>query len=155
MVLTEAIEFLVPILFIFTFTIAYLGPNYDKIGNVGLDYWLFVKIPDLVDYLTAAFYMACLDALSIMISIPLLWTLCRINLFHSVIECARKYGKMIILFHVLILNLVSKHEVPRLYHRSILFLQYVLLVFLETIIYIKDLYPFLKENFLGDNISQF
>ena len=119
LVLTEAIEFLVPILFIFTFTIAYLGPNYDKIGNVGLDYWLFVKIPDLVDYLTAAFYMACLDALSIMISIPLLWTLCRINLFHSAIECARNYGKMIVLFHVLILNLVSKFKVSRLHWRNI------------------------------------
>ena len=119
LVLSEAIEFLVPVLFIFTFTIAYWGPNYDKIGNVGLDYWLFVKIDDLVEYLTAAFYMACLDALSIMISIPLLWTLCRINLLHTAIESVKTYGKLIVLYHVLILNYVIEFKIHSPYRWSI------------------------------------
>ena len=44
LVLNETIEILVPLAFIVSYATAFYGPNYDKLGSVGCNYWTFQKV---------------------------------------------------------------------------------------------------------------
>ena len=106
LVLNETVEFVVPMLFIITFSITFYGPNATIIGNVRNDYWQYQKVNDIKQYLTGAFKMTLIDALSGVISMILLRIFCNVNGFNLYIKVFRKYGLLLAINSVLAMNQV-------------------------------------------------
>ena len=94
LILGEAIECIVPMIFMGGFSIAFYGPNYDKLGNVGFDYFQYTKVTDILDYLNGALYMTSIDVTCSIITILLLWFGAGINMVKESVEVAKKYGKI-------------------------------------------------------------
>ena len=94
LILGEAIECIVPMIFMGGFSIAFYGPNYDKLGNVGFDYFQYTKVTDILDYLNGALYMTSIDVTCSITAIVLLWFGAGINMVKESVEVAKKYGKI-------------------------------------------------------------
>ena len=63
LIINEATEFLVPLLYTMAFAIAYIGPNAANLGNIGIDYWRYEIIDDLLAYFNGAILMTIVDAM--------------------------------------------------------------------------------------------
>lgn len=91
LILNEFVEVLVPVAFLGTYCIAYFGPNYDKIGNVGCKVWRFKRIERLQESLFPVAEMALIDTGSVILAgISLRW-FCKINLWYEYCLTIRKY----------------------------------------------------------------
>ena len=62
--IAEMVEFVVPLVYLICFCIAYFGPNAKLIGNVGNDYWQYVKIKDVDHTITNICLFFFIDLLS-------------------------------------------------------------------------------------------
>ena len=103
LILAEGMECIIPVIFIAGFAIAFYGPNYDELGNVGFDYFHYVKITDIWDFSKRAFYMTCIDVSFSIFSIVVLWFFARINMVKESVNLIKKYGKMTIWFLMIML----------------------------------------------------
>ena len=106
LILNETVEFVVPMLFMITFAIAFYGPNATIIGNVRNDYWQYQKVDDIKQYLTGAFKMTLIDALSGVMSLILLRVFCNLNGLNLYINVFRKYGLLLAFNITLAMNRV-------------------------------------------------
>ena len=91
LVLNETIEVLVPLAFIASYTIAFYGPNYDKLGSLGCSYWTFQRVEDLPAFLKPVLFMEVIDFGTALISGILLWKFCRINILKEYCMTIRRY----------------------------------------------------------------
>ena len=107
LILGEAMECLIPVIFMGGFAIAFYGPNYDKLGNVGFDYFQYTKVTDILDYLKGALYMTSIDVTCSITAIVLLWFGAGINMVKESVEVAKKYGKITSWFLIVCLIRVS------------------------------------------------
>ena len=103
LILAEGMECIIPVIFIAGFAIAFYGPNYDELGNVGFDYFHYVKITDIWDFSKRAFYMTCIDVSFSIFSIVVLWVFARINMVKESVSLIQRYGKMTIWFLMIML----------------------------------------------------
>ena len=90
LILGEAMECVIPMIFMCDFAIAFYGPNYDKLGNVGFDYFQYTKVTDILGYLKGALYMTSIDVTCSITAILLLWFGAGINMVKESVEVARK-----------------------------------------------------------------
>ena len=79
LIVNELTEFLVPHVFIIAFFIAYEGPNAGIIGNVQNNYWQYHKVENLKSYAFDLILMTVIDVSSAIVSITLVWKLCKID----------------------------------------------------------------------------
>ena len=79
LIVNELTEFLVPVIFVITFALAFYGPNATFIGNVQNNYWQYQKVQDLSSHVTGILTMTAFDGLSAVISMSLLWIVCKID----------------------------------------------------------------------------
>ena len=107
LILAEAMECIIPVIFIAGFAVAFYGPNYDELGNVGFDYFHYVKVTDILEFLRRAFYMTGIDVAFSIFSIVVLWVFARINMLKESVELVQRYGKMTIWFLMIMLVRVS------------------------------------------------
>ena len=107
LILIETVEFVVPVMFMVTFAITFYGPNAYIIGNVRNDYWQYQKVDNLTSYLTGAFKMTMIDALSGLISLVLLRWFCNINAVLIFIKIIKKYGLLLAFNIILAMNQVK------------------------------------------------
>ena len=91
LVLNETIEILVPLSFIVSYATAFYGPNYDKLGSVGCNYWTFEKVEDINSFLTPVVFMEIVDFGTAVISGILLYRLCRINILKEYVSTIKRY----------------------------------------------------------------
>ena len=91
LVLNETIEVLVPLAFIASYSIAFYGPNYDKLGSLGCSYWTFQRVEDLPAFLKPVLFMEVIDFGTALISGILLWKFCRINILKEYCMTIRRY----------------------------------------------------------------
>ena len=98
LIVAEAVEFLVPLTYIITFTMVYFGPNAKISGNVQNDYWQFVKVDNLLTYFTGALQMTIIDLVSFILSSVLLWKLCNINTLKESKKIIKRYGVLSVIF---------------------------------------------------------
>ena len=91
LILNETIEVLVPLAFIASYTIAFYGPNYDKLGSLGCSYWTFKKVEDLHSFLKPVLFMEMIDFGTAVISGILLWKFCRINILKEYCTTIKRY----------------------------------------------------------------
>ena len=79
LLINEIVEFLTPLIFLITFIIAYYGPNATIIGNVQNNYWQYGCVENLLSYVSVILLMTIVDLSSAVISVCLLWKICKIN----------------------------------------------------------------------------
>ena len=79
LLINEIVEFLTPLIFLITFIIAYYGPNATIIGNVQNNYWQYGCVENLLSYVSVILLMTIVDLSSAVISVCLLWRICKIN----------------------------------------------------------------------------
>ena len=89
---------------------AYFGPNADLLGNIKLAIWHFKNpIDDIETYIYNVGLLFVVDILSLVISCPLFWIYCKINMLKMVKELQRDYWLLMALAEGFILNEVSNH----------------------------------------------
>ena len=91
LILNETFEMIAPISFIGSYLVAFYGPNYQILGNVGCSYWTFEAAENLNALLKTVLIMAFMDSGSAVISGFLLWKFCRINIFWEYCKLIKKY----------------------------------------------------------------
>ena len=69
----ETAEFLAPIIYSITFSMAFYGPNAEITGNIKGDHWTFQKIEDIESFQANLFLMLLIDSTSCIISGFALW----------------------------------------------------------------------------------
>ena len=90
LVLKETIEMIVPFAYIGSFLMAYYGPNYDIMGDVGCTIWKFEKAEGLYS-LISVLEMALFDSVSFVLAGVLLWKYSRINIIQKYCKTIKKY----------------------------------------------------------------
>ena len=84
---------------------AYFGPNADLLGNIKLAIWHFKNpIDDIGTYIYNVGLLFVVDILSLVISCPLIWICCKINMLKMVRELQRDYWLLMALAESFILN---------------------------------------------------
>ena len=79
----ETVEFLTPIIYSLTFSMAYFGPNAEMIGGIKGEFWKFKKIDDMTSFQVNLFKMFAIDFISAIISGLALWRYCSTNFLHE------------------------------------------------------------------------
>ena len=92
LVVSEMIEFMVPILYLLVFISAYYGPNAKLIGNVGNSFWQYTAVQDFRHTIEFIVIFFTIDFSSTVISTFLLWMLCRINLLRVYSALQNEFG---------------------------------------------------------------
>ena len=114
LILNETVEFVVPVMFMVTFAITFYGPNAYIIGNVRNAYWQYQKVDNINLYLTGAFKMTLIDALSGVISSILLRWFCNINAISIFIKVIKEYGLLLAFNIILAMNQVRNRILPEI-----------------------------------------
>ena len=89
--ISEILEFMVPLIFMATFSMAYYGPNSTVLGSVGNDYWHFKKVDNLEKLFIPAMEFMALDLLACFITTILFWKFCRINVLQKLCDILKKF----------------------------------------------------------------
>ena len=80
LVINETVEFLVPIAYCITITMAYYGPSGQVIGNIKNSYWQYSAINNMENTLQWLAIFFLVDFMSFVVSVTLLLVICKINL---------------------------------------------------------------------------
>ena len=91
LMMAEKIEFVIPLLFYFTYIMGYHGPNGDLFGGIRVKIWeqQFPFDPDTVTYWLVIFFL--IDLGSLVVSALLLWVFCRISCIPHYIKISVSY----------------------------------------------------------------
>ena len=104
LVLKEFVGFIVPLTFLFCFTIAFYGPNSDKIGNVRNSYFGYQAVDDFTSHASRIASLFFIDVASAALGSALLWKFCNINVYRGLLALQQEFGDVILinLMHSLI-----------------------------------------------------
>ena len=91
-VLTELIEFLVPLAFLLTFIVSYYGPNSTLIGNVGSSYWQYNAVKDGEQYVKNILIFFFVDFCSGVASAIIFKVFCKINLAKAFVILEKEFA---------------------------------------------------------------
>ena len=92
------------------FAIAYIGPNAANLGNIGIDYWRYEIIDDLLAYFNGAILMTIVDAMVIALTFFVLWKLIKIDVLEKVIEAIKTFGPSAAIYLVNCIIPVTLHS---------------------------------------------
>ena len=81
LVLNEAIEVLVPLVYFATLSMAYFGPNAKLYGGIGNSHWGHVKIENIEAIMVAGMEMFLVDFTSFVVCGVILYYFCKVNLY--------------------------------------------------------------------------
>ena len=107
--LTEIMEFIVPLVYMATFAMAYYGPNSELLGAVRNDYWHYKRVNDLKSLFVPALQFLALDVIGCFLTIVLLWKFCSINAFQMTCQIFKKFWPILTLYISQTLNKVRKN----------------------------------------------
>ena len=110
LVISEMVEFMVPIFYLLVFVAAYYGPNANLIGNIGNSYWQYNAVEDFgktVEFISMFFFI---DSCSVILCTYLLWKYCQINLLRPYVALQKEFGMVFLLNLCYKLNGVSHHD---------------------------------------------
>jgi hypothetical protein len=90
----EIMEFLVPLIYIVTFAMAYYGPNADIIGNIKNSDWTYKAVEDVSDFVGDLFMIFFIDFASCIISGLVLWKFADLNFFEECYKMMKVFWPM-------------------------------------------------------------
>ena len=100
----ELFELLVPLVYILSFVVAYYGPNAEIFGNVKNDYWQYEKVEDLSEKMNILATFILIDSIRGGIFAISLWSTCKLNMFEAYCTLVIKYGIMILVQLMRVMN---------------------------------------------------
>ena len=89
------VEFLTPLAYCLTFTMAFYGANAYIIGGVRFSGWQFVEVKDIGNFLSEAVLMFIADFVCMITSGILLWKFASINVLLEGFQILRLYWPLI------------------------------------------------------------
>ena len=95
LMLDEAVEVMMPIVYGLTILLAYYGPNSAILGNVGCEIWKWQKITNLTMFLTGLFRMFTIDFIALILNGLLLWNYCSVNVMRQLCIDVKSYWPFI------------------------------------------------------------
>ena len=105
----ELIEFIAPLVFLFSLITAYYGPNSMLHGNIGGDFWHFSSIQDINEHVKKLLLYFSADVTSMVVSSILLWQACKINLYKAIVAVEKEFGMVFCLILGSIVTSVGNH----------------------------------------------
>ena len=105
--LNELSEFMVPAVYLMVFNLAYFGPNYSLIGNIGNDYWGKSKISDFEGTLANLVMFFFFDGWSFVLCSLILYFGIRVHLYEACLHLQKEFGLLLSLYIVFQMNHVS------------------------------------------------
>ena len=90
---TELIQFLVPIIFMISFILAYEGKNTDVIGGVKLSLWHYKAVDDIGNFSFNLMVMFMIDISCCIVSACLLWKFLSINVLVELYKLMKMFWK--------------------------------------------------------------
>ena len=109
LIINEIVEFMVPLSYLGCLTVGFYGPNSELIGDIRNGYWQYSPIEDIEHAIIYVLAFFLIDFGSLLISIVLLWTFCRINVLAAFTAIYKEFG---LAFTVQIgLNLTGVREI--------------------------------------------
>ena len=97
LVVKEMVGFLVPIIFLSCFTVAYFGPNSELLGNVRNNYWNYRAVEDYGSYVGKVLMIFFIDVVGMILSSVVLWKTCRINLYRIYSALHEEFGRLFLI----------------------------------------------------------
>jgi hypothetical protein len=107
--LKEYLEVLIPAVYCASFVVAFYGPNYGVLGNIGNEYWQFEKVDSLFQKLSNISIFFIIDALRGILFGLVLWYFCKLNLLDAYGCIIQRYGPLVLFYGSLCLSGVSKN----------------------------------------------
>lgn len=114
LVVSEMVEFMIPIFYLIVFIAAYYGPNANLIGNIGNSYWQYNAVEDVgktVGFVSIFFFI---DFCSVIFCSYLLWKFCQINLLRPYVALQREFGMVFLLNLCYKLNGVRQYDIKHI-----------------------------------------
>ena len=93
-VIGETLKIIIPSAYLACFSIAFVGPNADILGNVKNSYWQFNAVDDLSKPITMLFFLLAIDSSIALVSCLFLHFILDINVFYVYIFVCKAYGKI-------------------------------------------------------------
>jgi len=106
--LKEYLEVLIPAIYCTSFVVAFYGPNYEILGNIGNDYWQFEKVDNLIQKLSNISIFFIIDALRGILFGLVLWYFCKLDMLAAYGCNIQRYGPLILFYGSLVLSAVLK-----------------------------------------------
>ena len=97
LLIKEFVGFIVPLAFLLCFTVAFYGPNGDKIGNVRNSYFGYQAVEDFPDYTLKILSLFLIDFLTAIFGSVLLWKFCNINCYRGMISLQKEFGDVFLM----------------------------------------------------------
>ena len=97
LVVKEMVGFLVPIIFLSCFTVAYFGPNSELLGNVRNNYWNYRAVEDYGSYVGKVLMIFFIDVVGMILSSVVLWKTCNINLYRIYSALHEEFGRLFLI----------------------------------------------------------
>ena len=95
--LYELVEFLVPLAFTMVLGVTYFGPNGNLYGNIRRSIWTFTAIKNINETLANTLKFFVVDFMSTIFCAAILWVLCRINLWNTLLQLQKEFGRFFIM----------------------------------------------------------
>ena len=105
--LKEFMEILVPLVFCFSFAIAYNGPIAELIGNVKGNCWMFKEEDNLIEKLSRIALFIFIDLIRALSFGFILWHFCQLNMYSAYCYVVKNYGLLITFFGSIVINGVT------------------------------------------------
>ena len=93
-VIGETLKILIPSAYLACFSIAFVGPNADILGNVKNSYWQFKAVDDLMTPVKMLLILMAIDGSIALISCLFLYFILNINVLHVYIFLCKEYGRI-------------------------------------------------------------
>ena len=93
-VIGETLKIIIPSAYLACFSIAYVGPNANILGNVKNSYWQFKAVDDLMMPVTMLLILLAIDGSIALVSCLFLYFILNINVFNVYIFLCKEYGKI-------------------------------------------------------------
>ena len=91
LVMNERVETIIPLTYIVCFLLGYYGPNAEYLGNVQLTLWQFQGVTNVRRFLETLFLLVCIDFMSGIINGLILWKVCKINIFKTLLDIQKEF----------------------------------------------------------------
>ena len=106
-VLTKSTEVVVPITFVLAYLMAYHGPNYGILGDIGCNYWQYQKMEDISNFIRIEFTMFVAILMNLSLSCIIAWAICGKDILRVYCTVMKKFWYIILLQTVCKINLVK------------------------------------------------
>ena len=93
-VIFESLKIIIPLAYLGCFSVAFVGPNADTLGNVKNSYWQFQAVENLWTPTKMLLILVAIDIFISLLTGLVMYFLLKINLLHVYVHICKEYGNI-------------------------------------------------------------